>query len=164
MEIYCLDTNVFVQAWKGYYPHSLCPSYWDILEKLAEERRVFICEQVYQEIKRQDDELSEWLKDRRDKFVWEFDEATGKCLSEIMLNHKRITMAGSTRSAADPFVIAHAQSYGAIVVSKETFSNSPQKKPRIPDVCKAIGVECIDDHKMVQEVGISFKATMKQVA
>lgn len=52
------------------------------------------------------------------------------------LTNTKSVMSGS----ADPFVIALAQERGLTVVTAE---KSKPTKPRIPDVCKALGVPCI---------------------
>ena len=46
------------------------------------------------------------------------------------------------RSTADPFVIAVAEVNGVTVVSGEIPSNNP-RKPKIPDVCSAMGIKHI---------------------
>lgn len=39
---YCLDTNVLIQAWQKYYSPKICPSYWDVLNRLGIENKIFI--------------------------------------------------------------------------------------------------------------------------
>jgi hypothetical protein len=46
---------------------------------------------------------------------------------------------GGGRNAADPFVIGLAHARGGVVVTEETLSGNIDK-PRIPDVCNAVGV------------------------
>lgn len=60
--IYCLDTNVLIQPWQKYYNPQFCPSYWDVLNKLGEEGKIFISKMVYDEITETDDDLAKWLK------------------------------------------------------------------------------------------------------
>jgi hypothetical protein len=52
---------------------------------------------------------------------------------------KRLIGIGSGRSGADPFVIALAMVHGGTVVTEETLSRN-LTKPRIPDVCDAMGI------------------------
>ena len=52
---YCLDTNVFIEGWNKYYSMGLCPGYWDILDKLAQEDLVFAPIEVKREIEKTDD-------------------------------------------------------------------------------------------------------------
>ena len=60
--IYCLDANVLIQSWQKYYSPNICPSYWDTLNTLGEDGRIFLPEMVYEEIVRTEDDLSKWLK------------------------------------------------------------------------------------------------------
>jgi hypothetical protein len=48
--IYCIDANVLIQAWQKYYSPDLCPDYWDILNELGKQGRIFIPEEVKNEI------------------------------------------------------------------------------------------------------------------
>ena len=41
MTVYSLDTSVFIQAWNDYYAPDQCPEYWEILDQLAMEQRIF---------------------------------------------------------------------------------------------------------------------------
>ena len=36
-EVYLLDTNVFVEAYRRYYGLDLCPGFWDSLTHFCEE-------------------------------------------------------------------------------------------------------------------------------
>lgn len=56
--IYCLDTNVLIQAWQHYYSPVICKEYWDILNELGIKKRIFLPEVVAEEIIRKDDTLS----------------------------------------------------------------------------------------------------------
>ena len=58
--IYCLDTNVLIQAWQKYYSEKLCPDYWKVLNELGAKRRIFIPEELYREIEKVDDGLLAW--------------------------------------------------------------------------------------------------------
>jgi len=62
---------------------------------------------------------------------------------------------GGGRNAADPFVIGLARVHGATVVSKETPSGNLDK-PRIPDVCEALGVDCLNIIGFVRQQDWSF--------
>ncbi|MCH7764510.1 MAG: DUF4411 family protein, partial [Candidatus Marinimicrobia bacterium] len=47
---YCLDTNVLIQAWQKYYSPKYCQDYWDVLNTLGNNSKIFIPEEVYDEI------------------------------------------------------------------------------------------------------------------
>lgn len=61
-KVCCLDANVLIQAWQKYYSPKFCPSYWDVLNDLGSQGRIFIAEEVFNEITRTEDDLCKWLK------------------------------------------------------------------------------------------------------
>ena len=61
---YCLDANVFIEGWNKYYSMVLCPSYWEIIDELGEQGRVFSPIEVKREILHHDDGLADWVKSR----------------------------------------------------------------------------------------------------
>lgn len=156
---YCLDTNVLIQAWQKYYSPGICPSYWDLLNQLGLENRIFIPKEVFEEIIRTEDELSAWLKTSKIP-VYNLNESVTKCLSAIFAansSHKFLVDSIKQRSLADPWVIAYAMSENACVVTKEekvTASNSD--KIKIPNVCENMNIRCINDFKFIREVSIRF--------
>lgn len=48
---YILDTNVFIEAYKGYYHPDIVPVYWDILKRLGNQEIIKSPKQVREEIK-----------------------------------------------------------------------------------------------------------------
>ena len=156
---YCLDTNVLIQAWQKYYSPKICPSYWNLLSRLGAENRIFIPKEVFVEITRTEDELSEWLKTSNIP-VYNLNESVTKCLSNIFAtnpSHKFLVDSIKQRSLADPWVIAYAMSESACVVTKEekvTAANSD--KIKIPDVCENMKVRCINDFQFIEEINIRF--------
>ena len=44
---YCLDANVLIQAWQKYYSPIICPGYWDVLNQLGVEGKIFVCQEVF---------------------------------------------------------------------------------------------------------------------
>ena len=80
---YCLDANVLIQAWQKYYSPYVCPSYWNVLNDLGEEGRIFMSEMVYDEIVRTEDDLSNWLKSSKIP-IRKIDGNVTKCLKSQM--------------------------------------------------------------------------------
>lgn len=160
---YCLDTNFFVEAWNKYYSPSFCAEYWVVLETLAHQRRVFIPQAVYDEIVKVDDDLSKWLKKgiipRKP-----YSESVNQSLKEIYAKderHLRLVDNTKGRSLADPWVIAHAIVEQATVVTKEEPVTDPgSSRIKIPNVCKAMGVRCINDFEFIREMNINFGCTL----
>jgi predicted nucleic acid-binding protein len=158
-EIYCLDTNVLIQAWQKYYSEKLCPDYWKVLNELGEKDKIFIPEEVYREIEKVDDGLLAWLKNSKIT-IREKDTDITNNISKIFNTdpkHKLLVDAKKGRSLADPWVIAHSMKYKATLVTKEEKDRSPSSKTvKIPDVCENMKVRCINDFQFIDEVGIRF--------
>ena len=120
-KIFCLDANVLIEAWQKYYSPKFCPEYWDVLNELGDQGRIFIPEMVYEEITRTDDDLSKWLKNSKIP-VRKIDVPVTRCLQSIYSTnpmHKKLVDNTKARSLADPWVIAHAINEKATVVTKE---------------------------------------------
>lgn len=158
--IYCLDTNVFIEAWNKYYHKDFFDDYWRKLDDLAIAEVVFATEEVKREIGKIDDALKEWLHER-DYFFRKIDDKVQGCLEQVFREPKHHRLVDSTkqRSIADPWVIAHAMAEGAVVVTKETFETNQTKRIKIPNVCEAMGIEWIDDFEMVRRLGMQFKVS-----
>src|SRR4051812_44655377 len=104
--IYCLDANVLIQAWQKYYSPKICPSYWEVLKDLGSQGKIFIAEEVYNEIVRTEDDLSNWLKESKIP-VKNISENVTKCLQQIYSKdptHKTLVDNTKSRSLADPWL------------------------------------------------------------
>lgn len=159
MKRYCLDTNVFIQGWNKYYSMNLCPSYWEILDQLAHDNKVFSPIEVKREIEKTDDKLAEWIKTRPHLFI-DITPEIQTHLREIMSSHQRLVDSTKQRSIADPWVIASAIAENAVVVTKETPAGLSSKRIKIPDVCQAMRVPWMNDFQFVEQIGIRFDAAI----
>lgn len=161
---YCLDANVLIQAWQKYYSPKFCPDYWNILNQLGLNGRIFIPQLVFEEITRTEDELAEWLKSSKIS-IHEIDGAVAQCLKRIYENnplHQYLVDNTKQRSLADPWVVAHALNDNACIVTKEekvTASNTTRIK--IPNVCDNMGIRWINDFQLISELNIQFSCTLK---
>jgi predicted nucleic acid-binding protein len=155
-KIYCFDTSALLQPWNTYYSMQFFPDFWNVIEALAREGILFCTEEVYREIEKKDDSLAAWVKEQPFLFR-EATEDVQKNLRVILESHKELVQAGKDRSRADPWVIAHAMAEGAVVVTKEGYA---PRKIKIPDVCRAYEVPCIDDTQFVREIGLKISAKL----
>ena len=163
---YCLDTNVLIEAWNKYYSPHFCSAYWDVLNKLGSQDRIFIPNAVYNEISRQDDELSKWLKGSNIP-IMNVDAAITNCVKTIFEyhpSHKYLVDNTKNRSLADPWVIAHAINENACVVTKEekiTVASARENKVKIPNVCDNMGIRWINDFQLIKELNINFSCSVQ---
>lgn len=165
--IYCIDANVLIQAWQKYYSPDLCSDYWNILNELGKQKRIFIPEEVKSEIivadssDKTEDDLSKWLKQSTIP-IHKPTENVIACWQKILQadpSHRLLVDNIKGRSLADPWLIAHALDRNATVVTKENMDSAMNsKRIRIPNVCKNMGVRCIDDFEFIKEIGVKFSA------
>lgn len=161
MHRYCLDSNVLIEAWHHYYSPIHCHGYWEIIDSFAHEGRIIIPQNVSEEIEKVDDDLRTWLRARQ-FMIKPVTADVQKCLKDIYakdVRHQRLVDNTRNRSQADPWVIATAMAEKAVVVTKEEkITNPNSEKIKIPNVCDAMEIPCIDDFQMIRELGIHFDA------
>lgn len=157
---YCLDANVLIQAWQKYYNPKFCPDYWNILIVLGKNETIFIPELVYEEVVRTDDDLSKWLKSSNIPIA-NISESVTKHIRKILEDYPLLVDNTKARSLADPWVIAHAISENATVVTKEEKVTALySKKIKIPNVCDNIGIRWMNDFQFIEEVDIKFQCSL----
>jgi hypothetical protein len=139
---FCIDTSALLDGWVRYYPPQIFPSLWNEIDVLIEEKTVLSTEEVLHELEKKADEVYVWAKQRDEMFL-PINEVVQIEVSQILARFPRLVDERKNRSIADPFVIAQAIIEGCIVVTAEKASHSLDK-PRIPDVCRELHIECID--------------------
>ena len=73
----------------------------------------------------------------------------------ILLTHRGLVEGGKKKNSADPFVIALAKQKCCKVVTEETPSHN-MSSPKIPDVCNAYHIECVDFISFAREEKFAF--------
>lgn len=151
---YSVDTSGWLDGWARHYPPDVFPSLWKKLEELIEKGDLFSSEEVYVELRRKDDELHHWMQSRKQMLV-PLDEAIQVRAAALLSEFPRLVDTLRGRSKADPFVIATAIERGAAVVTGELLTGN-REKPRIPDVCKVEGIQCISFLQMIRDLQLKF--------
>ena len=141
MSDYCVDTSSLIAAWEERYPPDHFPKFWQLLEEAITSGQLIVCEAVLDETKKRSEELHRWLR-RFDGHIVPFEEAIQAAAKKVLAAFPRLVGEHKMAFAADPFVIATAMVRRLTVVTEEGLG-SP-RKPRVPDVCRANGVECIN--------------------
>lgn len=164
-EKYCLDANVLIEAWNKYYSPKFIPSYWNILDHLGKQGRIFLPRMVYEEITRSDDNLLAWLKSSNIA-IRPITESVTRCLKDIYDAdplHIQLVDNVKQRSLADPWVIAHSIHEKACVVTKETKNTATNSsRIRIPNVCDKMKVRWINDFQFIEEMDLHFTCGFKK--
>lgn len=139
---YCADTSSLIAAWEERYPQENFPQFWEKLDELGAASRIFVPEAVIDETDKRSKELNKWRKDRAYSHVG-YDTDIQQEARAVLESYPLLVKQTKSRFAADPFVIATAKVKGLMVLTEETPSNSVNR-PKIPDVCRALGIECIN--------------------
>lgn len=160
MRRYCLDSNVFIEAYRGYYSMDLVPVFWDWLDKQIKGNAIFCCENVFHEIGDLDDELGEWFKERKstsintpisDSIIKVYSAIADHVQRKYKFEHAKIFLEG-----ADGWVIAMAKVENAIVVTNERHAGLNAYKVKIPNICDDFDVEVIKPIEMMRALGAKF--------
>ncbi len=150
---YLLDANVFIEAENRYYDFDFCPAFWDWLIH----RQDIVCsiDKVKEELLQYNDELTTWVKENIEHISFKpFDEestAHFKAINRWMEEQKYKPAAiDKFRRDADYYLIAYAKAHGLTVVTQEVSAPHAKKIIKIPDVCEALRIECMNTFDMLK--------------
>lgn len=137
-DFYSFDTSAIINGRRDIFLPSTFGAVWDAIEKMVAAGDIAAVDEVKRELQRRSDDAFRWAKSCKSLFV-PLDHDVQMATREVLAAHPRlIGISGSMRSAADPFVIGLALARGGTVVTEEHRANL--KKPKIPDVCEAMGI------------------------
>lgn len=148
---YAVDTCSFTHLGRS-YPSDVFPGVWEKMEELISDQLICSVDEVYLEIKAQDDNLSNWANRRQHIFL-PTDEDVQHNAIDILQTHSNLLDLRKNKSGADPFLIAVAMVHDCAVVTEEKPSGGPERS-KIPDVCKYYGIECIKVLEMLRREGL----------
>jgi len=148
---YSLDTSGILDAWTRHYPPDVFPTVWERMDNAAGTGVIFVIDEVVRELEKKEDGAHQWVKARTAMIV-AIDEKIQQHVTRIMAKHSRLVDSKKNRSGCDPWVIALALERKLTVVTGEKASNN-LSKPKIPDVCKDLGLACIGIVDFFREQG-----------
>ena len=159
--LYCMDTSSWIDA-KEVYPIANFPSLWDKLDSLVNKKHIISPHEVYEELKQKDDEVFNWVNQRKQIFKV-LDEEQVAVAKEIVREYPKLIDEQKENPDANPFVIALAivenrnlaLAGGKCVVATGEKLGSLDK-PRIPNVCISRGIEYLDILALVRREGWIF--------
>lgn len=159
---YALDANTFISASRSYYTFDIAPSFWNQLKEKGNNSIVLI-DRIRDEIYRNEDQLSLWLKQSESSFTIKqsSDENVIHNYSKIITNiqsDKQYTEYAKAEFArvGDSWLCAHALTYDYIVVTQESYEPNIKKRVKIPNVCREFNISYIDLFQFMKEIGIRF--------
>ena len=138
---WCFDTSALIEPWVRRYPPDMFGPVWEKLSELADKGAIAAPVDVRVELEKQSDDLLSWAKGLNEFFV-EADRTVLEKSKEIVNAHPGLIKVNSTKSGADPFVIALAEVRRVPVVTYEQAARQ-NVSPKIPNVCSARGVQVV---------------------
>lgn len=151
---YSFDTSSLLNGRRDLLPPTTFPGVWENIEEAIADGQVRAIDLVRDELSAMDDEAHRWTRSHPGLFV-ELEQDVQRAARMVLQEHRKLIGVGSGRSGADPFVVALAMARGGAVVTEEIPSRS-LAKPKIPDVCKALGIRSMNLIGYVQEQGWVF--------
>lgn len=159
--LYLADANVLIRAQGDYYPIERIPQFWNWLRLCAEQGVIKLPHEIFEEIAAGKDSLTDWLVSPEVATVIKYAESVNPVVLNQVLSHgyaPDLNDSELEEVGQDPFLIAYALTNpaGITVVSKEVSAPSKQRaNRRVPDVCKTLGVRCINDFELYRELQFS---------
>ena len=138
-----------------------CPAYWDWLDAEFVKGNQASIANVYDELKGYGDELSSWVKNHKNHFVDDADDATQEKFAEVAeyvanLENKKPENIANFLDKADPWLIAKASTTDAIIVTHERLDPHNSKNVKIPNICQVFEVECISTYDLLRRLEAQF--------
>jgi hypothetical protein len=158
---FLLDANIFIEAHRHYYAFDIAPPFWMALINHAKNGRLLSIDRIFEkELKRGGDKLADWASGSfHEFFVSTDDEEVIEAYREIMVwseGHTQFTRAAKAEFAdvPDSWLVAYALAKDCIVVAREQFSPEAKARIKIPNACKAFGVDYVDTFQMMRALGV----------
>lgn len=145
---FVLDSSCLIKLNRD-QPIDLYPSVWERLEELSNTGRAVLPKEAERELDKKDDVLKEWVKARPQMVFDETDEDLA-VVGRISTAHP--AWVRGPKNAADPFVIAAAVRFGAVIVTDERWAGhaADERNLNIPNIAAQHGVECITFTELVR--------------
>ncbi len=154
--LFSFDSSSLIHAWNRAYRPKNFPSFWTQLEATIKDGITVASVEVLHELAKKDDGVHAWCKQLSNDFCVDIDDEQQGHLAHIMGTYPRLVDTAKGRSTGDPFVIALARArHGKIIVVSEE-DRGKERSPRIPDVCRAEGIECYKLADFIEDRGWSF--------
>lgn len=163
--LYVIDTSAMIDLQVAYGPQ-MTSTVWDFVGVMADDGRLIAPAAVYREIKEKADRVARWAAAHRSMFVRDTPALYRRAKAEVV--PRFLSADGQLRmkpKAADPDVVALALikrdtdagnlfRRAVCVVAHERLigsrRNQPASRPSIPEVCTAVGLDCIRLNEMIE--------------
>lgn len=157
--MYSVDTSTLMDWQARFYPTDVFVGLKVRIEALISDGKLCGPEIVREELDSVGTPaLKSWAKSQSGLFVPLEPQLQGETAA-IQSRYPELVDVKSGRESADPWVIALAKLRGWTVVSQETSASEKRKPPKsyyIPDVCRHLGIPCINLLGLMRKEGWTF--------
>ena len=172
---YILDTNIFIHIKDWVFPLDADHMYfWDFLLEQAQQNYFKLPEMVVSELESGTDALGVWIGQHKSDFKLPTPIVlSNNSLSSVVAVYNSIRGVPLTEAEleylkADPYVIAHAITEEAIVVTAEKLfgiqPNTTAKNIRIPNICEQMNVPYMSELRFMWELSQKYAEFCRQQA
>ncbi len=168
MAKFILDTSVFIEAAKRYYPFDLCPGFWEALILHFNENELESIDRVRAELLRYEGkkgETKKWVKDVAPAsfFASTDEDSVIQTYGQIQVwaqQHPHYLPEAKAEFAdtenADAWLVAYALVVKGILITEELSNPQRRNKIPIPDVCNQFGVPWDNTFQMLRRLGVTL--------
>lgn len=162
MTLYVLDASVLITANNSYYGIDIVHPFWTWLQHQGQAGSVKLPVEVWEELSQgntESDRLFDWISQANVEAALVLDE-------DVDIDHVQhivrvgyapdLTDSEIEEIGRDPFLIAHAfvdPQHRCIVTTEVSKPSKTRANRRLPDVCRDVGVECIDTFTFARRLG-----------
>jgi len=161
--MYLLDANTMMEAGRLYYGFDIAPGYWDWLIRMHEAENIASVEAVLDEISGGDDPLVGWSQQPALDGFWLPDSAESLVHSAELARWANDPERIYKQAAVDEFMaspdlrlIAQARALDGTVVTREVSAPGAKNKVKIPDVCGAFDISCVQPFEVYRTLGMTL--------
>ena len=152
-----------MEAHRRYYRFGVCPGFWEALVWHHKQDTVLSIDRVRRELEEGRDALRQWVKKECPGTFFQptTARAVGNRYGEVVAwahdrNHYLPEALAEFAKVADGWLVAYAAEHGLTVVTQEVAAPESKKEVKIPDVCEAFEVPCLDTFEMMEKLNIEL--------
>lgn len=157
--LYLLDTNVFIDANRDYYPIGRVPEFWEWLLYQAARGRTKVPLEIYEELTGGTDALARWVKDHRRPLLLQ-EPVREDLVAEVTTRGYATDLDDEEveKMGRDPFLIAYAyaeRDRRCVVTNEVSRPKRVRANRHVPDVCNSLGIRCRNTFQYLRELNFS---------
>lgn len=159
--IYLFDANTFIESCRSYYPFDVAPGFWTFLTNANQAGRLASIEAVYKELTFPP-ALKAWADSGAPAF-WLPDTAeslaeAGRMVAWANSSDRPYNDAARAEFAdsADLRLVSIAAVSDGVVVTREVAAPEGRKRVKLPDVCAAFEVRCLQPFEVYRTLGLTL--------